>query len=342
MMNRASDIQIFVLTHNRCAMLAETLYSLQRQWVKGFEVHVLDNGSTDGTLELSKAYPAFQFHASPEDMGQAANFARAKALATAPWVMIFHDDDTLHPQAIRMMLQALNTHANETVALVGCRYQETPKPSNDEWAAPPDPAYFHLPQPADLATLFLLDYPYHFGASLMKRETFLACSYDYDTYHKIMDRPFLLDIAEHGSTLVLDAPLVQYRVHPGQDSLTVETLPTQIHWLALLKRYHTAMFDAKATKGHTSLYRSRAVGFLKAGFDWLSPTEEAPDFKAWIKEAKAEGILSFQNVAYAKLFQNKLTRGLGKKQEAKLLEAFYAETQKCLTPQPIHNLIENI
>jgi glycosyltransferase involved in cell wall biosynthesis len=339
MIHHASDIQIFVLTYNRRTMLEETLYSLQRQWVKGFEVHILDNGSTDDTLTLASAYPTFHFHVSPtgENMGQEANFARAKAMATAPWVMVFHDDDTLHPQAIGMMLQAINTHANEQVALVGCRYQETQQPNNHEWAAPPDPTYYHCPTPADLATLFLLDYPYHFGSSLMKQQAFIAHEYDYTTYDKIMDRPFLLDAASHGSTLVLDAPLVQYRVHPGQDSLSTETAPQRQHWLAVMKRYHAAMHDDNATKGHASLYRSRALGFLKAGFDWLSSTEEAPDFKAWIKDAKAEGILSFQDVAYAKLFQNKITRGLGKKQEAKLVEAFYAETLKRLTPQPTLN-----
>jgi hypothetical protein len=336
MMYHASDIQIFVLTHNRHAMLNEALHSLQRQWVNGFEVHVLDNGSTDDTLTLASTYPTFHFHVSPtgENMGQTANFARAKAMATAPWVMVFHDDDTLHPQAISMMLQALNAHAHEKVALVGCRYQETKAPDKDAWAAPPDPGYYQCTTPADLATLFLLDYPYHFGASLMQHQAFMACEYNYATYHKIMDRPFLLDIAAHGSALVLDAPLVQYRVHAEQDSLDMKTAPQRTHWLALMKCYHTAMHETNASQGHGKLYRSRGVGFLKAGFDWLSTVEEATQFEDWVKDAQTEGSLTFIDVAYAKLFKNKLTRGLGKRLEANLIEAFENETRKRLPPQP--------
>jgi glycosyltransferase involved in cell wall biosynthesis len=331
------NIQVFVLTYNRADMLEETLRSLKAQWFKGFPIHVLDNGSTDDTAQRVAIFSDVVFHPSPtgRNMGQESNFARVRELVTAPWVMIFHDDDLLHPQALTLMVQALNMHSQENIAMVGCRYQETTAPNAQVWAAPPDRAYYHCQQAADLAALFLWDYPFHFGAALMRRNAFMQHEYNYETYHKIMDRPFLLDIAAHGTTLVLDAPLVQYRVHPQQDSLCPQSRPEREHWLALMAYYRALLKGNESTSGHRLIWRQRAYAFLRAGFDGFAPDAGEDVWKQWQREAMQQRLLSWEDKTYFRLFLNKWTRGIGRKQSQAIWNAFEAQHRRMLPP-PVH------
>ena len=48
------DIDIFILTYNRCNYLIQTLTSLFEQTIKINRVFILDNGSTDETTKKNQ------------------------------------------------------------------------------------------------------------------------------------------------------------------------------------------------------------------------------------------------------------------------------------------------
>ena len=55
---RSPHVSVCVPTYNGAAHLAETLASIAGQTYHDYEVVIVDDGSTDGTLALAEAYAA--------------------------------------------------------------------------------------------------------------------------------------------------------------------------------------------------------------------------------------------------------------------------------------------
>jgi rhamnopyranosyl-N-acetylglucosaminyl-diphospho-decaprenol beta-1,3/1,4-galactofuranosyltransferase len=100
-----------VLTHNRSALLRETLCSLHAQTRPVDEIVVVDNASTDGTAEmLATDFPHVCHLRLPENTGPAGGMAaglRAVATKGHHWAWLFGDDDEAHPEALEVLLGAV-------------------------------------------------------------------------------------------------------------------------------------------------------------------------------------------------------------------------------------------
>ena len=90
------DITIVIPVYNRRTLIKRTLESIRRSPVGDVPVIVVDNGSTDGTLELLQEYSAAhpQVSIAHEPVRGAAT-ARNKGLSlvTTTWVYFFDSDD---------------------------------------------------------------------------------------------------------------------------------------------------------------------------------------------------------------------------------------------------------
>ena len=90
------DITIVIPAYNRKALLKHTLGSIKKSPLSGVPIIVVDNGSTDGTLEFleqySAAHPDVTFVQEPQRNAAAA---RNKGLSTVgtTWVYFFDSDD---------------------------------------------------------------------------------------------------------------------------------------------------------------------------------------------------------------------------------------------------------
>jgi len=75
------------------------------QTLMEFEVVVVDDGSTDGTVAAVEAFddPRVRLERNPANLGQAATFNRAVALARAPLVKFLSADDLLHDACLERM-----------------------------------------------------------------------------------------------------------------------------------------------------------------------------------------------------------------------------------------------
>jgi glycosyltransferase involved in cell wall biosynthesis len=134
---------VVICTYNRCRLLLSTLASLRRQTLNydQFEVIVVDNGSSDGTLHTVQRYvnAGANLHLTPEDIWhvsclyEAHNglaYARNCALRAAIGeIVVFIDDDVLvDPYYLEKLLAAYQTSAADAV---GGRVQlgwEAPRP----------------------------------------------------------------------------------------------------------------------------------------------------------------------------------------------------------------------
>jgi glycosyltransferase involved in cell wall biosynthesis len=96
-------------TWNGERFVAEALQSVLAQGYGDFELLVLDDASTDGTLDaVSQLRDArIQVHRNRRRLGLAANWNRCLELARGEYVKLFFQDDLLAPDALERLMASL-------------------------------------------------------------------------------------------------------------------------------------------------------------------------------------------------------------------------------------------
>lgn len=102
------DLEIIVITYNRCAYLRNTLEQLQLSEFRNCKISVLDNCSTDGTSNVLECYqeilPYLTIIRHPRNINGNPNIVRAYELATMPYLWLLGDDDIINPAYARDVL----------------------------------------------------------------------------------------------------------------------------------------------------------------------------------------------------------------------------------------------
>ncbi len=111
-------VSVCVPTYNGAAFIEEALHSILNQTYQDFELLVVDDGSTDATLDIVQSFPdpRIQVHRNPERLGIPANWNRCLELAGGEFVCLFHQDDVMLPENLECKVQLLS--ADETVGFV--------------------------------------------------------------------------------------------------------------------------------------------------------------------------------------------------------------------------------
>ena len=111
-MSDGPAVTILVASYNYARFLGETLESALAQTYGNFELLVVEDGSTDGSLELAQQYAATDTrvrvlrHADGGNHGLPASLALGLAHARGECVAFLESDDRWHPDSLRLRLQA--------------------------------------------------------------------------------------------------------------------------------------------------------------------------------------------------------------------------------------------
>lgn len=85
-------VSVIVPTYNRLELLKETVASVQSQTFRDFELIVVDDGSTDGTLDWLGTVPGIRFCSQPNS-GIAASRNKGASLSLGKWLAFLDHDD---------------------------------------------------------------------------------------------------------------------------------------------------------------------------------------------------------------------------------------------------------
>lgn len=111
----AGDVCIVVLNWNRKDDTLACLEALGRARLDGARTMVVDNGSTDGSIEAIRgAHPEVQVIALPENRGYAGGNnagTRAALAAGARAVLLLNNDTEVDPEFLQPLLDVFNTNA---------------------------------------------------------------------------------------------------------------------------------------------------------------------------------------------------------------------------------------
>jgi GT2 family glycosyltransferase len=105
------EIAVVVVNWNGAHLLRTCLGSLRRQTFSDFETILVDNGSTDDSLELvSREFPEVRVVALPENLGFAAGNSAGIASADAPIIATLNTDTEADPRWLAELHAALLAH----------------------------------------------------------------------------------------------------------------------------------------------------------------------------------------------------------------------------------------
>ena len=109
-------VTVLTPVYNGRLFVEETIQSVLSQCYPRLEYIVLDDGSTDGTLELLEKFGSRIQVVSHPNMGETRTVNQGFTLARGEYVAVVNADDPLRPQAIELAVQVLERVPNAVLA----------------------------------------------------------------------------------------------------------------------------------------------------------------------------------------------------------------------------------
>jgi glycosyltransferase involved in cell wall biosynthesis len=226
-------ISIVIPCHDYGRYLAEAVDSALAQTRGLLEVIVVDDGSTDDTPEVAAGYGDRLIYTHQPDRGPSAARNTGIELASGDYLTFLDADDALAPTFVSECLEALEAHPD-----AGFAFTQLEKFGRTQGVTrfPPYEAATPLRRRIPVCALF-------------RRETLATVRYDERLRSGLEDLDLYLTIAERGGTGVLvDRPLVRYRQHEQQRSITDRLMraPLRRWWLhSRLMWRHRSLFSLR-------------------------------------------------------------------------------------------------
>jgi cellulose synthase/poly-beta-1,6-N-acetylglucosamine synthase-like glycosyltransferase len=250
------QVQIFILARDRMEFCRETVASAIAQQYENFEVIVSDNSVNETVSQmLAKEFPAVRVIRRMPNLPALQHFNTLIAEATAPLLVLFHDDDILEPDYLSLMVSQFVAYPDITAAGCNARIIRGTKLTRQPFMGSFSGkkllriTYDLLEPYLSLSTISPAPFPGYMYRTAMIQGLCL----DAEKGGKHADVSFLGSVLARGPILWIDTCLMQYRFHGNNDS-SQESIPNRLSWLRHI--YATAGVHPKsrAVRDYKFLY----------------------------------------------------------------------------------------
>ena len=203
-----SLVTIVLPVYNGERYLRDAIDSVLAQTYRDFELWVVNDGSSDGTVAIVDSYgdPRVKRIDNPHNMGLVATLNRAFAMVETPYIARMDDDDLWHEKKLELQMALLESRPD--VGVCGTSIHKFG-----------DIDSIHIfPEESDALKVGLLFYCMMSHPSVVYRRSMLVetgLSYRQD-YFPAEDYKMWVDVLQHSKIYNLQEPLVEYRQHGGQ------------------------------------------------------------------------------------------------------------------------------
>ena len=292
-----TSVSVCVPVFNGMPYLARCLESISAQSSMPDEVVLVDDGSTDGSLELCEAFVAAHDGArlvrNPVNLGLTANWQRCLELATGEWVKFVFQDDWIEPLCLEVFRAAVVPGVDLVLgarryefesgvdASVRCAYEQSRQASAARLGSA-----VRVLTPQELA-----DEVRHWGswnflgepvATMLRRSAAVDLGAFSPHFVVLSDYVYLLRLALRGGLVWVPDELTGFLVHPASTSgrlrasFGVTVLEPLAFFLSLLQDPELAAARPQATPAYLA-----AVRYLAADGLHRARLAEPPETAAW-------------------------------------------------------------
>lgn len=230
-------VSICIPTYNGEAFVSEAMESALNQTYKNIEIIVSDDASTDDTLRIINTYkpntiPIHIFNHKPSGIG--ANWNHSIEKAKGEYIKFLFQDDVLEPTCVDKMITALHNN-KEHIGIVACRRtfiidKEFRNEKTNTWLS----KYSELQKGLNMVkhpsgvvvdkTIFRSSNFFKIPKNkigepttyLFKRELVEKIGYFREDLKQILDYEFCYRVLKKYKILVLNEPLIKFRLHEMQ------------------------------------------------------------------------------------------------------------------------------
>lgn len=202
-------VSVIIPTHNRAYCLARAIDSVLAQTYRDFELIVVDDGSTDATLDLLRGYddPRLTVIRHETNKGVSAAINTGIRASSGGIIALQDSDDEWLPEKLERQLAVLRERPE--VGVVYC----------DQWRIRGDerfvyPASRVMPEDGLIYRRALDDALHNIGnqSLVVRRELFDEAGLYDEALRKNVDLDMLIRLSEHALFFHMDEPLVNYYV----------------------------------------------------------------------------------------------------------------------------------
>ena len=222
------NISVAMTTYNGARYLQEQLQSIAEQSRLPDQVVIVDDQSSDQTLELIDAFATrAPFLVNPEvnetTLGPTKNFQRAVELCSSEIIVLCDQDDRWHPEKLFRIEQVFSSSPNVGLVFSDAELiDEQGKSLNRRLWQHTFKEDYELAIRSGKAFELLLQHDVVTGATMAFRQCFRNAVLPFPTGSPLLhDGWIALIIAAIGEVSTLRQPLIEYRLHP-QQSLGIE------------------------------------------------------------------------------------------------------------------------
>jgi glycosyltransferase involved in cell wall biosynthesis len=206
-------VSILITVFNRERYLAEAVESVMAQTMQDFEIIIVDDVSTDASVEIARNYTArdsrIRFFRNERNLGDYSNRNQAASFAAGKYLKYVDSDDILYPNSLTIMVEAMQAHPDAALALSHSRPEdEQPYP----WKLAPAEAY----RKQFLGRGCMSAGP---SAAIFLREAFKA-SNGFGNWGVLNDIDLSYRMAARWPVVLLQPALVWWRRHGQQEFTT--------------------------------------------------------------------------------------------------------------------------
>lgn len=117
------QITVALPVYNGEQYIAIAIKSVLTQTFSDFELLILDNCSTDHTLEIIRTFsdPRIRLIVNPENLGMIGNWNLAVSLATGKYIKILSHDDLLAPSCLAEQIDGFLKYPSQNIGIVTCK-----------------------------------------------------------------------------------------------------------------------------------------------------------------------------------------------------------------------------
>ena len=211
-------VSVVIPAYNRAATIGAAIESVLRQTWEDFELVVVDDGSTDGTLEAARriADPRLRVIAAPHNMGAAGARNLGVAEARGTWIAFQDSDDEWLPEKLAKQMARLAANPDFVGAYCGLLTVGALDARPGERTTlryMPDPSV--KPVEGDILEPLLVRNMISTQTLVVRRDVFLALGCFDEATTPIEDWDFALRLAHRGRVAFVDEPLVHQRFSPN-------------------------------------------------------------------------------------------------------------------------------
>ncbi|PSO80230.1 MAG: glycosyl transferase family 2 [Cyanobacteria bacterium QH_9_48_43] len=234
-------ISVIMTTYNTSMFVAPAIESILNQSFEKFELIIVDDGSTDNTLEIVRRYAErdTRIQVIQTEHGGASNARNVGIQASKyPWIAIMDADDISLPNRLEKQITAAKANS-KIVALGAAVHHMNSKGeifSVSRLGPETEEAFYRQRQEGHVVNL---NHP----TALLNKGVVLKVGGYNPQFKAAQDLELLDRMAEYGPVIALREPLALYRVH--SQSISMQRFFLQRHSMRYVRARHLAKLAGK-------------------------------------------------------------------------------------------------